>query len=91
MKMSLNLLAALFVIGLPGTVLASEASCDAPVASWQSQETLRTKLQQEGWQVRRIKTDDGCYEVYGLDAEGKRAEAYFDPRSLELVRRKRGG
>ena len=33
----------------------------------------------------RVKVDDGCYEVYGTDAKGQRAEAYFDPKSLEQV------
>ena len=26
--------------------------------------------------MRRIKVDGGCYEVYALDAQGKRVEAY---------------
>jgi hypothetical protein len=33
--------------------------------------------------VRRIKVDAQCYEVYGVDAKGQRAEAYFNPKTLE--------
>lgn len=53
--------------------------------TWQPQEKLVEKLKQQGWQIRRIKIDGGCYEVYALDKEGKRVEAYFHPRTLEPV------
>jgi hypothetical protein len=54
-----------------------------PKAEWKEQAALEKKLVGAGWQVRRIKIDDQCYEVYGFDAAGKRVEAYFDPRTLE--------
>jgi hypothetical protein len=54
-----------------------------PQAEWQSMQALEKKLVDAGWKVRRIKQDGQCYEVYGFDAEGKRAEAYFHPKSLE--------
>jgi hypothetical protein len=54
-----------------------------PRAQWQDQTVLEKKLVAAGWQVRRIKVDDQCFEVYGVDAAGKRVEAYFDPRTLE--------
>ncbi len=52
-------------------------------AEWQSMQALEKKLVDAGWKVRRIKQDGQCYEVYGFDAEGRRAEAYFHPKSLE--------
>jgi hypothetical protein len=58
---------------LSGTALADD-DCDDPVASWQPRENLREKLEAEGWTVHRIKVDDGCYEVRGLDADGIRAK-----------------
>ena len=39
----------------------------------------------QGWTVRRIKIDDGCYEVDGQDAEGRAIEVKLDPASLEVV------
>jgi hypothetical protein len=54
-----------------------------PREQWKEQSTLEKKLVAGGWQVRRIKVDSHCYEVYGIDAQGKRVEAYFDPRTLE--------
>ena len=70
---------------LSGTALADD-DCDDPVASWQPRENLREKLEAEGWTVHRIKVDDGCYEVRGLDADGVRAEASFAPASLTMMK-----
>jgi hypothetical protein len=69
------------------TILASApalagARCNAPMANWQPREALVEKLRASGWTVRRIKTDDGCYKVYGLDRNGARIKAKFDPASL---------
>lgn len=61
-------------------------TCDSgPESGWQAQEILQKKLEDDGWEVRRIKVDGGCYEVYAYNAEGERVEAYFHPVTLELV------
>jgi hypothetical protein len=70
---------------LSGTALADD-DCNDPVASWQPRENLREKLEAEGWTIHRIKVDDGCYEVRGLDADGVRAEASFAPASLIMMK-----
>lgn len=59
--------------------------CDVPVGEWQPREALEAKLKSDGWQIRSIKTEDGCYEAYAIDAGGKKVEAYFNPKSLERV------
>jgi hypothetical protein len=69
---------------LSGTAFASE-TCSVPKAEWQPEQALRQKLETAGWKINRIKIDDGCYEVYGTDANGKRAETYFNPKSLDPV------
>lgn len=61
-------------------------TCDSgPKEDWQSTKKLFLKLIEEGWDVRKVKKDGGCYEVYAMDAEGERIEAYFDPVTLEPV------
>lgn len=63
-----------------------KASCDAgPQASWQTQEQLGSMLTAKGWQIRRIKIDGGCYEVYAMNERGERVEAYFHPRTFAPV------
>lgn len=66
-----------------GTALA-DVDCDDPVASWQSRDTLRQQLESNGWKVKRIRVDDGCYEVHGIDRNGNRFEAKYAPASLEI-------
>lgn len=82
----------LIMVLLAGSLFASQAfatglaTCDSgDPEGWQSKETLQEKLEVEGWEVRRIKEDGGCWEVYAKDADGERVEAYFDPVSLERV------
>ena len=62
------------------------ATCDSgPKSGWQPSAKLEEQLKAQGWQVRRIKEDGGCYEVYGLDDKGQRVEAYFHPLTLAPV------
>ena len=75
-----------------GITMASEglatglATCDSgPEDNWQSREKLEQTLVNQGWNVRRIKVDGGCYEVYALDDKGQRVEAYFHPLTLDPV------
>ncbi|MBK1624394.1 PepSY domain-containing protein [Afifella marina] len=74
-----------------GTAFASDdARCNAPMAERQPREALQQQLETKGWEVRQIKTEDGCYEAYAIDDQGKRVEAYFDPKTLKMVRQGRG-
>ena len=62
------------------------ATCDSgPRQGWQPEEKLATTLKERGWQIRRIKEDGGCYEVYALNEKGERVEVYFHPRTLAPV------
>ena len=66
-----------------------DVQCPAhPKAEWQPHNDLYQKLLKEGWQVRRMEATKTCYEVYGKDPEGKRVEAFFDPKTFERVEEK---
>ncbi|WP_377291674.1 PepSY domain-containing protein [Rhizobium sp. SG2393] len=69
---------------LAGTAAASE-KCSVPMADWQPREALQTKLEGQGWTVRSIRSEDGCYEAYALNAKGEKVEAYFDPKTFVAV------
>jgi hypothetical protein len=84
MKRALLLLTGLTLIS-SGAAFASDG-CSVPKADWQPETALRQKLENEGWKINRIKIDDGCYEVYGFDGKGQRAETYFDPKSFEVIK-----
>src|SRR5690606_40075276 len=72
MKKILTMTLASFLIA--GPALADD-DCNEPVADWQPREVLQKQLEDKGWQVKRIKVDDGCYEVKGIDRNGNRFEA----------------
>jgi hypothetical protein len=67
-----------------GPALASE-KCSVPQADWQPQDALEAKLKGDGWDVRSVKIEDGCYEAYAIDKDGNRVEAYFNPQTLARV------
>jgi hypothetical protein len=57
-------------------VMASEGGA-APDQTTQVQ--IRKKLTAQGYEVRKINTEDGLYEAYALK-DGKRFEIYFDAK-----------
>jgi hypothetical protein len=67
------------------TAALAEPSCNVPKAEWQTEQLLRDKLSGQKWTIKKIKINNGCYEVYGTDDKGKRVEIYFNPKSLEAV------
>jgi hypothetical protein len=46
---------------------------------------LQKLLKSKGWSVRDIKIENGCYEVYGFDAESAKVEAFFNPKTFERI------
>ena len=87
MKSVLTLIAAAFLFLATSNAHATgRLTCKSgDPTSWKSQEQLIEKIKSEGWQVRRIKVDGRCYEVYGTTPDGNRVEAYFHPVTLEKL------
>jgi hypothetical protein len=74
---------ALAFVGLEPALAAPK--CDVPADQWQPRDALKSKLEAEGWKVRQIKTQHGCYEAYAVGANGKRMETFFDPKTFDAV------
>lgn len=71
------------------TITGSLKSCgNAPMTEWKSEAEIRRTAVGLGYQVRKVKVEDGCYEVYAIRADGARVEAFLNPVSGELVREK---
>ncbi len=81
-----TLLHATAILCVPFIAPIAQAShdCHDPVADWQPRDVLRQQLEDNGWEVRRIKVDDGCYEAKGFDQHGNKVEADYMPSSLRL-------
>jgi hypothetical protein len=90
MKIRTALAAAALTL-IAGTSFASE-NCGGKAVEGQpiGQDAIKTMLEQNGYQVRKMDTEDGCVEMKGLDKAGKRVEVYVHPVSGEIVKVKSG-
>jgi hypothetical protein len=67
-------------------VAFADDDCNIPVADWQPRDVLRQQIEQEhqGWEIQRIKVDDGCYEVKAIDQDGNKVEVDYAPDTLRI-------
>jgi len=85
MKKSLMAVALLSGVVATGAAYADDDDCNVPMASWQPRQAVQKMAEAQGWSVRRIKADDGCYEIDGRDAQGREIEVTVDPGTLAIV------
>ncbi|MCB2093382.1 MAG: PepSY domain-containing protein [Rhodobacteraceae bacterium] len=83
MKRTLPLFALLAV--LPASVALAGDDCRVPQADWQPRQAVLKVAEENGWTVREIDIDDGCYEVEARTREGREIEARLDPKTLQVV------
>ena len=84
MKFPLIATAALVVV--PATAALAGDDCHAPRAAWQSRGAALQAATTQGWRVDKIEADDGCWEIKGVDAQGRRIKAKLDPATLRVVK-----
>jgi hypothetical protein len=83
-KVRLALVAAIALVAA-SPALADGKCSSAPKSKWQPKEALQQRLESDGYSVRRIKIEGGCYEVYAFDKEGKRANMAYNVETLERL------
>ena len=50
---------------------------------------FKAKVEAEGYKIKTFKvTKDNCYEIYGVDKDGKKVEIYFNPETGAELERK---
>lgn len=84
----------LCAIGLAASAGMASADDDhrctnEPFERWISVEQAAARATALGYQVRSIEADDGCYDIEGRDAEGKRMDIRMHPITGEAVSVKR--
>jgi hypothetical protein len=77
--------AGILAIGTTAATAGERTSCDVPMDQWQTTDALKADLAAKGWEVRRVKVENGCYEVYAIDSNGNRGEGVFNPKTFEQV------
>ena len=78
--MKKTFIASIFALSALGAVAHAEesTSCDVAKDKWMAEDALKAKLTGEGMEVRKIKVENGCYEVYGIK-DGQKVEMNFNP------------
>ena len=83
MRFALTILACVAAFPV-GSALADD-DCFVPMADWKPREAVAAMAADLGWTGRRIKIDDGCYEIVGTDADGQQIEVTVHPGTLEIL------
>jgi len=83
MKKALTILG--FLAVFPAGVAIADDDCFVTMADWQTRDSVAQLAEENGWTVRRIKIDDGCYEIDGRDSDGRRIEVTVHPATLKLI------
>lgn len=78
----------LIVLAISGVAMADD-DCNVSMNQWQSREAVQKSAEARGWKVSRIKIDDGCYQIRGIDETGQPFKAKIDPATLAVIKMKR--
>ena len=47
-----------------------------------SEADAKARIQAQGYTIKKFKVDGNCYEIYGINKDGKKAEIYYDVKTL---------
>jgi hypothetical protein len=86
MTMKKIIFAFALVAAIPaGMAMADDDDCSVPRAQWQSHAAVEQLAAQNGWSLRKIEVDDGCYEIYVRDRDGRAMEVELHPATLQVL------
>lgn len=80
-------LAVLVALCCASSVAIAGANCPKyPKNEWMEQGEAKARIESMGYKIDKFKIDGNCYEIYGVNKEGKKAEVYFDAKTLNVVK-----
>jgi hypothetical protein len=83
----MRILIALTLLIGSSTAFAATQCTTADKSTWQDQEKFQAQLKEQGYKINKFKVTKGnCYEIYGLDKDGRKVEIYHDPVSGKAVK-----
>lgn len=84
----LKLIATVAVIAATPALAFASPSCTKEAKSkWMTEDAMKAKIDTLGYKVKTFQVTGNCYEIYGTDKDGKRAEVYFNPVSGDIVQK----
>ncbi len=75
-----------FIIGLSMAAEAKKNCTDQPKEKWMSEVDFKKKTEELGYKIRKFKQPGSCYEIYGINKDGKDVEVYFNPVDMTIVK-----
>ena len=80
--------AIIIAVGLAAMPAIASETCPAtPKDQWLRPEEVQVRLEQKGYEVRRVKREGTCFEVKA-SKQGKRVEVYVNPADASIVKEK---
>lgn len=58
---------------------------NAAQTQWMNKDAIKAKFAVDGTEVRRVKVEGGCYEVYAVTKDGKKIQQVVNPVTGEVV------
>ncbi len=88
MRKLIILTASSVLLALSTPVMASSnvEACANIKGEWMSEEAITGKAAELGYEVRRVKKENGCYEVYGISKDKELVEIYMNPVTGDVVK-----
>ncbi|MBS1175514.1 MAG: hypothetical protein H6R05_1645 [Burkholderiaceae bacterium] len=69
-------------------VVKDKNGCIAyPKNEWMNETDAKAKLIELGYKAKTFEVTGNCYEMYGFDKDGKKAEVYFDAKTMAIVKK----
>jgi len=59
--------------------------CEVSPENWMKEADVKAQLKRQGYFVKSIRIESGCYEIYGLDPRGRRVLLLVDPATAKVV------
>lgn len=82
------LLSLVAILSFSMTAYAKKNCTDLPKDKWMSESDFKTRIETEGYKIKKFKQPGSCYEIYGEDKTGKKVEIYFNPVDGSIVKSK---
>jgi hypothetical protein len=75
------------VIALTGLAAQARKSCtNLPKDKWMKEDDFKKKVEGLGYKINTFKQPGSCYEIYGVNKDGKKVEIYFNPVDASIVK-----
>ncbi len=84
--LALTVASTAFAFAAPAFASSSNGLCGNTPNKWMAMDAARQIAVEQGYDVRRIKREDGCYEVYAISRDGAKVELYMHPTSGDIVK-----